>query len=164
MNLFFALATEKPDDPQVWLQGGQLALSQPGFTEVALDWTAQAQLRIPGNPAIAQQRAEALTLSGQCAQALPLWRESQPAADPAHLAARILCETVMGENPHSVPADLEQPVSRELLKWYPRLLRSNARSTIETLNARVDSLQSVLPSAARVMSASLEEAGKASSA
>ncbi len=161
LNLLFALATEKPEEPQAWLQGGQLALSRPEFLEVALDWTAQAQLHSPDNPAIVRHRAEALTLSGQCAEALPLWQKLQSTSNPACLAGLVLCQTVLGENEFSPPEHLESSVSQEFLKWYQRLLQFNARKTVEALNARAESLQAVLPSAARIVAAALEEAAEA---
>ncbi len=74
LNLLFALAGESPEDAQAWLRGGSIALSAPEFQEVALDWTSSAHLRLPRDPAVAQQRAQALTQAGQCEAALPLWR------------------------------------------------------------------------------------------
>jgi GT2 family glycosyltransferase/Tfp pilus assembly protein PilF len=157
LNLFFALAGEKPGEAQVWLQGGQLALTRPEFLEVALDWTAEAERHLPDDPAVVQQRAEALMLAGQCSMALPLWRRWPSGSNPALAAALVLCETVVGENQFSPAAAAEVAVSREFVSWYQRLLRFNAQPTVEALNARVEELQRVLPSAAGILTSALAE-------
>ena len=158
LNLFFVLAGEKPGEPQVWLQGGQLALTRPEFLEVALDWTAEAERHLPDDPAVVQQRAEALMLAGQCSMALPLWRRWPSGSNPALAAALVLCETVAGENQFSPAPAAEVAVSREFVNWYQRLLRFNAQPTVEALNARVEGLQRVLPSAAGILTSALAEA------
>ncbi len=161
LNLYFALAREKPDDSQAWLQGGHLALSAPEFHEVALDWTSEAERHLPEDPAVAQQRAQALTLAGQCEAALPLWRRLEAsAAPPGHaqaLAAIVLCETASGQSVSAPPAALETSVSREFLTWYQRLVRFNARPAVQALNARLEALQCAIPSAARLLAAALAQ-------
>jgi tetratricopeptide (TPR) repeat protein len=162
LNLFYALAKEEKDNPQVWLQGGFLALSQPQFLNVALDWTAVASQRLPEDPAVSRLRAEALLLSGDCAAALPFWRNAPvPPGQLGHersLAALLLCETVAGHPLSSPPTPSETPVSREFLLWYQRLVQFNARPTLETLNGRIPVLKSVLPSAAGRLAAALASA------
>jgi tetratricopeptide (TPR) repeat protein len=157
LNLFFALANEKPTEAQVWLQGGQLALTRLEFLEVALDWTAEAERHLPDDPAVVQQRAEALLLAGQCGAALPLWRRWPPAANHALAAALVLCETAVGENQFSPAAAAEIAVSREFVKWYQRLLQFNARPTVEVLNANIERLGRILPSAAGLLASALAE-------
>jgi glycosyltransferase involved in cell wall biosynthesis/tetratricopeptide (TPR) repeat protein len=162
LNLYHALANEKPGDAQPWLRGGRLALSAPEFREVALDWTSEAQRHLPEDPAVARQRAQALTLAGQCEAALPLWRRIAGSADPPEqaqaLAAVVLCETASGQSVSAPPAALETRVSREFLTWYQRLVRFNARAALEALNARLEPLQSAIPSAARLLAAALAQA------
>jgi glycosyltransferase involved in cell wall biosynthesis/Tfp pilus assembly protein PilF len=167
LNLYRALAKEKPDDAQAWLCGGRLALSAPQFHEVALDWTSEAERHLPGHPGAAQQRAEALTLGGQCEAALPLWRRlAASAAPPAQaqaIAAAVLCEAASGQNVSAPPAALETSVSREFVTWYQRLVRFNARTAVEALNARVEALEGAIPSAARLLAAALAQAQAARS-
>jgi Tfp pilus assembly protein PilF len=160
LNLLFALANEKPTDAQVWLQGGQLALTRPEFLEVAVDWTAGAAEHLPDDPAVVQQRAEALMLAGQCGAALPLWRRWPPASNHALAAALVLCETAVGENQFSPEAADEAAVSRQFVKWYQKLLQFNARQTVETLNAKLEVLERTLPSAASILSSALAEAAE----
>jgi GT2 family glycosyltransferase/tetratricopeptide (TPR) repeat protein len=160
LNLLFALANEKPTDAQVWLQGGQLALTQPEFLEVAVDWSAGAAEHLPDDPAVVQQRAEALMLAGQCGAALPLWRRWPPASNHALAAALVLCETAVGENQFSPEAADEAAVSRQFVKWYQKLLQFNARQTVETLNAKLEVLERTLPSAASILSSALAEAAE----
>ena len=161
LNLLFALASEKPTEAQVWLQGGQLALSRPEFLELAVDWTAEAAEHLPDDPAVVRQRAEALMLAGQCDAALPLWRRWPPASDHALAAALMLCETAAGENQFSPKAADEAAISREFVKWYRKLLRFNARPTVESLNAKMAVLERMLPSAAAMLASAVAEATEA---
>ena len=158
LNLFFALANEQPTEAQVWLEGGQLALTQPEFLEVALDWTAAAERNLPDHPEVVQQRAAAFLLAGQCAVALPLWRRWPPVSNHALAAALVLCETAVGENRFSPAANDEVAVSREFVAWYQRLLQFNVRATVDTVNANIARLERVLPSAAGVLASALAEA------
>jgi GT2 family glycosyltransferase/glycosyltransferase involved in cell wall biosynthesis/tetratricopeptide (TPR) repeat protein len=161
LNLYLALAKEAPDDAQAWLRGGRLALSAPEFHEVALDWTSEAQRHLPEDPAVAHQRAQALTLAGQCEAALPLWRRVAASVNPPGqaqaLAAIVLCETASGQDVSAPPAALETSVSREFLTWYQRLVRFNARAALEALNGRLEPLQCAIPSAARLLAAALAQ-------
>jgi len=165
LNLYSALAHEKPDEVRAWLQGGQLALSAPQFLEVAVDWTAEAVQRAPRNPAVLRQRAEALTLAGDCAKALPFWRAAAPPAGQesealSPLAALVLCETVLNDNQFLPPPQIEEALSREFVKWYQRLVQYHARATAESLNAQVEVLGRFLPSAARLLSAAMADAAE----
>jgi tetratricopeptide (TPR) repeat protein len=161
LNLLFKLAKHKADDSAVWLLGGQIALSRPEFLEVALDWTADAGRHFPQDLAILRQRAEVLTLANRCEEALPLWRRIRPESAPALAAALVLCETAANDDQFSPPMHLEAQISREFLKWYQRLIQFNNRSTVEAVNARIDSLQSRLPSVAHVLREALAQASVA---
>jgi tetratricopeptide (TPR) repeat protein len=161
LNLLFELVKHKADDSAVWLLGGQIALSRPEFLEVALDWTADAGRHFPQDLAILRQRAEVLTLANRCEEALPLWRRIRPESAPALAAALVLCETAANDDQFSPPMHLEAQISREFLKWYQRLIQFNNRSTVEAVNARIDSLQSRLPSVAHVLREALAQASVA---
>ena len=160
LNLLFALANEKPSEAQVWLQGGQLALSRPEFLEVALDWTTEAARNLPDDPAVVQQQAEALMLAGRSDEALPLWRRGSPAADDVVAAALVICETVAGQNQLAPVSLAEVAVSREFVKWYQKLLQFSARQLVEALNANVETLEKVLPTAAHILADALAEANE----
>ena len=69
----------------------------------------------------------------------------------------MICETAMGENQFSPAAGAEVAVSLEFVKWYQKLLQFNARSTMETLNAGIESLGGVLPTAAGMLAGALAE-------
>jgi FkbM family methyltransferase len=161
LNLLFELAKQKADDSAVWVLGGQIALSRPEFLEVALDWTAEASGHFPQDLAILRQRAEVLTLANRCEEALPLWRQLRPESDPVLAAALVLCETAANDDQFSPPLPLEAQISREFLKWYQRLIQFNGRPTVEAVNARIDALQSRLPSVAHVLREALAQANVA---
>ncbi|MCL5097844.1 MAG: glycosyltransferase [Candidatus Omnitrophica bacterium] len=160
LQILHALVTEKPDEPAVWFTGGQIALEHPEFYKVAQDWTFEAHRHFPHHTAIVAQRAEALVLSGNCPEALSLWHQLPEPMPAQPLAALILCETVAGQN-RTLPAlQIEPEVSRQFLEWYQRLIRYGAQETVTEINAKIESLRHVLPSAARMLMAAMKEAAQ----
>ncbi len=153
-----ALVTEKSDELSVWLLGGQIALSQPQFSEFACDWTGEAIKQFPQDRVVALQRAEALLLCGRVAEALPLWRQASASSDAMHRAAQIVCELVAGEPVTAIATSDETVVSREFLKWYRRLLRWGANEVVLKLNENVQALRNTLPTAIAALEAALSEA------
>jgi glycosyltransferase involved in cell wall biosynthesis/Tfp pilus assembly protein PilF len=154
-----ALVAEKPDELPVWLLGGQIALSQPQFSEFACDWTGEAIKQFPQERTIALQRAEALLLGERAVEALPLWRDAGASSnDATHRAARILCELVAGEPAAAVPSGDEPAISREFLKWYRRLITTGKTQTVAVLNDRIDRVADVLPTTGKILGAALAEA------
>jgi hypothetical protein len=51
-------------------------------------------------------------------------------------------------------------VSQEFMKWYRALIRANAADTVGRLNAKLNSLRSILPSFIKVLEAAMKEAGQ----
>ena len=158
LQLYHALVAEQPNDEAAWLAGGQLALSHPEFLEVALDWTSEAMQKHPKHATVLAQRAEALLLAGRAEEAVVAWRETQPAQNPTALGALVLCETASNRNSPPPPAELEPAISQEFLRWYQRLVRYGAGALLTQVNARLDTLRTILPSAARVLTSALAEA------
>jgi predicted Zn-dependent protease len=153
------LVAEKSDDLPVWLLGGQIALSQPQFSEFACDWTGEAIKQFPQEQTIALQRAEALLLGERAAEAVPLWRDAGASSnDATHRAARILCELIAGEPVEAVASSEEPAISREFLKWYRRLLAAGNAQTVAVLNDRIDRVADVLPTTGKILGAALTEA------
>jgi hypothetical protein len=60
---------------------------------------------------------------------------------------------------HFAAAD-ETLVSQEFMKWYRALIRANAADTVGRLNAKLNSLRSILPSFIKVLEAAMKEAGQ----
>jgi glycosyltransferase involved in cell wall biosynthesis/Tfp pilus assembly protein PilF len=152
------LVSEKADELPVWLLGGQIALSQPQFSEFACDWTGEGIKQFPQDRTLARQRAEALLLCDRAAEALPLWRQAGGAGDPSSRAAEIVCRLVADEPVGVVPSGDEAGLSREFLKWYRRLVRWGANGSVFKLNENVQGLRNVLPTAATALEAALSEA------
>jgi glycosyltransferase involved in cell wall biosynthesis/radical SAM superfamily enzyme YgiQ (UPF0313 family)/Tfp pilus assembly protein PilF len=135
-----------------WVAGGQIALSQPGLLEVATDWTQVAIAHHPDDVTLSAQRAEALMLSGQLEAALPCWIKAGDATGARAIAARILCEIVVGADVIAPPpATLSVAVSREFGRWYWQLVEFGAESAVVQLHAHVAELGQVLPDAAEVL-------------
>ena len=132
------------------------------FLEFARDWTGEAIRCLPDDVAIASQRAEVLMLQQEFQAALDLWnRADSSASQPRAFAARVLC-AIEAERPAPTPTDNaeEIAVSRAFVEWYRRLVNAGAKDAVVILNARVDSLRAVLPTAARVLDAVVAEAGR----
>jgi glycosyltransferase involved in cell wall biosynthesis/tetratricopeptide (TPR) repeat protein len=163
LKLLHQLIGEQADDPAAWLLGGQIALSQPEFLEFARDWTGEAVKHLPAHPRLIAQRAEALLLSQQPAEALACWRLLPPDAGTRALAGRLICE-LLGDAEGAVPPAAEPAVSQEFLQWYRALVRFGARDTIDRLNHQLDRLRDLLPTAVGVLERALAEAAQPAAA
>ena len=150
LQLLNQFTSTNPAVVEGWATGGQIALSQPGLLEVALDWTAVAFNHHPEDAAVLEQRAEALMLSGHLQDALPLLVKVGGDAKPRAMAARILCETALGVEADAPAAAVAEEVSQEFVHWYWRLVEYGAESAVLQLHANVGMLERVLPDAARV--------------
>jgi tetratricopeptide (TPR) repeat protein len=159
LQLLHPFTTERPQAVAAWLCGGAIALSQPEFLEVAVDWTAEALRHFPEDVGIQSQRAEALLLAGQPAEALPLWRKLAIGGKPSSLGALILCEAAVGKCDSAPPPELAGAVTQEFVRWYRRLLEVGAEPTVLRVNAGVAGLGRVLPRAAELLRAVIAEAG-----
>jgi glycosyltransferase involved in cell wall biosynthesis/Tfp pilus assembly protein PilF len=136
-----------------WRLGGEIALGKPEYLEFARDWTSEAVRQLPDDGAIVAQRAEALLLSQQSAEALPLWtRAINGDRPPRALAAQIICAAVASQPVEKLrDAPEEAAVSRAFVEWYRRLVAAGARDTVVHLNSRVEMLRPVLPLAAGIL-------------
>ncbi len=146
-----------------WRLGGQIALSQPGFLEVARDWTSEAVSHAAEDSFVAAQRAEALMLSQDTAGAAKLWeRLWNSEHHPRALAALVICE-LAERTPASLPRDENESslASRAFVDWYRKLAQFGARDVVQAINERSEQLGLVLPEAARIVDSVLAEVGLA---
>jgi tetratricopeptide (TPR) repeat protein len=153
------LTMTDPSDATLWLFGGQVALSQPALLEFACDWTGEAVNIFPAHTGLAEQRAQALLLSGRIEEAFPLWRQLAAGPNPSHRAALLICEARLNLAMQSPPPELAGRLNQEFLSWYRRLLGANAKKVVSVLNQRMDLLRPVVPGAVRVLEAAMAEAG-----
>jgi tetratricopeptide (TPR) repeat protein len=158
LQLLHELVAEDPKEINVWLLGGQIALSRPEYLEFAGDWTGEAIKHFAQNGAVMLQRAEALMLSGEAEAALPLWTKAHSSNSARHLAAIVLCENLAGDCRRRFAPGDEPLVSQEFLKWYRALIGMRASSTVERLNQGMDRLRAVLPTFAKMWDAAVKEA------
>ncbi|GEM_PF-3364967 len=157
LKLLHKLVASNPADVQAWEFGGKIALRQPEFLEFALDWTGEAIKHFSQCTPIVLQRAEALLLSGDVEQALPLWMRAHSPQSPRHLAALALCECVLGKvNLHFSSGD-EPVISREFLKWYQQLIKVNAAGLVGRINRNLAAIRSILPSFSAVLDRAMKE-------
>ena len=138
---------------EAWQLGGEIALSRPEFLEFARDWTSEAIRQLPEDGVIVAQRAEALLLSQQPAEALPLWsRAINGERPPRALAAQIICAAASSQPAEKLrDAPEEAAVSHAFMDWYRRLVAAGARDTVFHLNSRVEMLRPIVPQAAGVL-------------
>ena len=136
-----------------WRLGGEIALGKSEFLEFARDWTSEAIRQLPEDGVIVAQRAEALLLSQQTTEALPLWmRAINGERPPRALAAQIICATAVSQPVEKLrDAPEEAAVSRAFVDWYRRLVAAGARDTVVHLNSRVEMLRPIVPLAAGVL-------------
>jgi tetratricopeptide (TPR) repeat protein len=158
LQLLHQLVTEKPDDFDAWLLGGQIALLRPDFLEFACDWTGEAIKHFPSDRGLLSLRAEALLLNQQIEPALSLWQRWQDPANARHGAALVLCQCLCGQEP-TCPSDKERTVSQEFLKWYRKLISYGANAVVGALNGKLSLLKAAVPSATRLLEQALLEAG-----
>ncbi len=156
LKLLNQLAEENPGDAGVWLLGGQIALSRPECLEFARNWTGEAVKNFPQNPGILGQRAEALLLSQEIEQALPLWRHA--ASSPRQGAALLLCELLAGEGRHPFAPAEEPALSREAIYWYRQWIRVGAHSVLHQLHESMEKIRLVLPGFVRTWEAASRQA------
>ncbi len=143
------IVTTAPESAAAWLLGGRIATSDPGYLEVALDWTGAARELHPDHPELLGQRAEVLLLAGRLEEALAVWRRMGDGATAR--AARVLCEGGLGPVREVVPAGMETEVSGEYLRWYRRLLEFGQADLARRLGGAVTELEGRLPTAAGVL-------------
>jgi tetratricopeptide (TPR) repeat protein len=157
LNSLHQLMTEDATDIRVWHVGGQVSLGKPELLEFACDWTSEAMRLHADQPAIVEQRATALLLSGNPGEALPLWKQLDGEQNHCYRAAIIICEILLDQQPDVRTSDLAGPVNQEFVSWYRRLLGVNASQLIEVLNGRMEPLRCVVPEAVRLLEAALAE-------
>ena len=155
------MAAENPSEARVWELGGQIALSRPEHLLFAREWTDEAVKHFPENTHLLGQRAEALLLNQDVAQALPLWRRAQAAGSPRQIAAVILCELLMGDRQYHFTAAEEPALSGEVLQWYRQCIRMGAQALIQQMHERMETMRLTLPAFVRVLEAAHRQARQA---
>ena len=147
------------DEMRIWHLGSLISNSRPEFVEFALDWTAEAVKFCPDNSGISLARGEALMKSERLSEAVPYFKMEPHAGKPAAMSAIIFAELVAGNPLPAVPVDQEPIISREFIAWYRRLLAAKAQKTLMSVNSKVDVLRERLPTASRMLTQALNEAG-----
>ena len=156
-----------PRQGRVWEAGGAIALRQRDTLEFALDWTAEALKNLPDHPALRRQRAETLLLHGMAREALPLWDEapagssgpSGQAQDPATACGLLLCRLFAGEPLPGPSTDRERALSQDLIRRYRQAVELGLDDWVRGLHERIDALETVLPTAARLIRQVVAESG-----
>jgi GT2 family glycosyltransferase/tetratricopeptide (TPR) repeat protein/glycosyltransferase involved in cell wall biosynthesis len=158
LKVLSGLAAENPGESRVWELGGQIALSRPEHLEFARDWTCEAVKNFPEDPCLLGQRAEALLLNQDVAQALPLWRRAPAPGSPRQRAAVVLCELLTGDRQHHFTPAEEPAISQEAVQWYRQCIRMGAHSLINQLHERMETIRLTLPAFVRVCEAAHRQA------
>lgn len=157
IELLHQVIGETSEHLPAWQAGGDIALTRPELLEFARDWTVEARKFFPSDSMILRQHAEALLLSGQCAEALPLWEELFSRGGATAIGAAMICLVVTGRQVEC-PAEIEHPVSDAFVSWYRRLLECRNEATVEKINAAVPQFAGALPFAAKVLRTAFDDA------
>jgi GT2 family glycosyltransferase/tetratricopeptide (TPR) repeat protein len=152
------LVADDPAQLHVWELGGMVALSRPEHLPCARDWTGEALQHFPDDQNLLRQRAEALLLNQEVAQALPLWRRGLAAGLPRQRGALVLCEVLTGDRQYHFMAAEEPAISLEVVHWYRHCIRMGAHALIRQLHERMDTLRLTLPAFVRVCEAAHRQA------
>ncbi len=160
LKILRQLAAENPGESRVWELGGKIALNQPEHLAFARDWTGEAVKNFPEDPCLLGQRAEALLLNQDVAQALPLWRRAPAPGSPRQRAAVVLCELLTGDRQHHFTAAEEPAISQEVVQWYRQCIRMGAQPLINQLHERMDTIRLTLPAFVRVCEAAHRQASQ----
>jgi GT2 family glycosyltransferase/tetratricopeptide (TPR) repeat protein len=155
------LAAENPAESRVWELGGQIALNRPEHLAFARDWTSEAVKHFPQDQNLLGQRAEALLLNQDVAEALPLWRRGQAPGALRQRAAIVICELLTGDRQHHFTAAEEPAMSQEVVKWYRQCIRMGAHALINQLHERMETIRLTLPAFVRVLEAAHRQARQA---
>jgi GT2 family glycosyltransferase/tetratricopeptide (TPR) repeat protein/glycosyltransferase involved in cell wall biosynthesis len=158
LTILQELAVENPAESRVWECGGQIALSRPEQLQFARYWTGEAIKNFPEDSCLLGQRAEALLLNHDLAQALPLWRRMTVPGSPRQRAAVVLCELLTGDRQHHFTAAEEPAISQEVLHWYRQCIRMGAHPLINQLHELMETIRLTLPSFVRVCEAAHRQA------
>jgi tetratricopeptide (TPR) repeat protein len=158
LKILRQLVAESPGEAPVWELGGQIALSRPEHLEFAREWTGEAVNNFPENRGLLMQRAEALLLNQDVAEALPLWRRAPSPGSPRQRAAVVLCELLTGDRQYHFTPVEEPALSQEVLHWYRQCIRMGAHSLINQLHERMETIRVTLPSFVRVLEAAHRQA------
>jgi hypothetical protein len=125
--------------------------------EFAADWTGEARKACPADGEIARQRAEALLLSGNTAEAFAAWSKVTNRDDRGE-AALVIC-AILSNRPASRPTgERETILSQEFLKWYRQFLNWGLGGLVSEMNGRLDHIERFLPTAGGMLRAALAEA------
>ena len=151
LQLLNQFTSAYPTHAGPWIAGGRIALGRPELLEVALNWTDVAVNHHPTEPAMLAQRAEALLLAGDWAQALPLWTELSRSSDARALAAQLVCGLASGGEIQLPDDAAGTAISGEFSHWYWRLVEFGTEAVVLRLHARVEVLDACLPEAAAMV-------------
>jgi len=145
-------------ESRLWTLGCQIVNGHLHDIDIALRWTECAVEEVPNNPEIQKQRGIALITAGQFEEALPLFEQtpSHPLTD----AARILCQITTDKKSDPTPVDSTQEVvvSSALVNWYRRFLERGLTKPAQKVTQRIESIEAVLPSAAKILKEAITEA------
>jgi|YelNatPaOPRAMG01_1025707.scaffolds.fasta_scaffold04411_9 tetratricopeptide (TPR) repeat protein len=142
-------------NPAVWQLGARIALNNEKLVGYALQWTEEALKYCPEDPELIEYRGDALLLNGFIEQARECF--SRLPVSARQKACIIFCEVVSGESSSRIEKTEEPVVSHEIIRLYRRCLNSKANNLISCFNRNIHVLESVLPSAHKVLTFSLRQ-------
>ncbi len=141
---------EENSDERLWTLGCSIVNGHLGDLGIANEWTELATLHFPDNEEILKHRAIALLTAGRFEDALALF-EKAPSDDDITTAAIYLCRLADGKAGQLATPKNELAVSKYLTDWYRRLLVHDNEAAADRIAARLDAVETLLPTAGKVL-------------
>jgi tetratricopeptide (TPR) repeat protein len=149
VKLLFDAIENDSIDARLWSLGCRIVNGHLNDSQVALHWTDCASGEFPEHPEIIKQRGIALLTVGNFKDALVFFERTPQ--HPLNEGARILCRIATGQTAQLSDPDKEQLISSALMEWYRRLLEREQNEPASRLAKNIDTLETVLPTAAMVL-------------
>ena len=155
VKLLFDAIDNGSIDAHLWSLGCHIVNGHLNDSDVALRWTDCAIDEYPEHPEICKQRGIALLTVGKFKDALRFFERAPQ--HPLNEGARILCRIAIGQTAQLSDPDKEQLISTAFMEWYRRLLERGQEESADRLAENIDTLETVLPTAATVLSEVIAE-------
>ena len=157
LQLLHSCLQVHPQHIHLWVQGGQLALSEAEFSEVSYQWAAEGRRLHPAQPHLAEQWVLSCLQMDLPSEAWSAFSQLNPPSPELRIWAGAIIAAVACDQglPSSAPACEIHILSQAVLEVLRRLILTRAVNTVGAFLSRIDRLREVLP----LLVQSLRESG-----
>ena len=151
LNVLHNRIEEHGPDEKLWALGCQIVNGHLEDFEVAANWTECAMLHYPDHAEIRKHRAIALLTAGRFDEAVEYFEQTPGLENEMTTAAIYLCRITSDHAKKLKTPENELAISKYLTDWYRRLLTHDNEPATQAVIARLDALERLLPTAARIL-------------